>query len=63
MAMTMTKRIRKLCPNCGSPHMEARATALWDEDEQDWVVNDVSANYLCIECGEEPDEYRVETIT
>ncbi len=58
----MTKRMRKLCPQCGADAVERDALACWSEPEQRWELQCEFDNMSCGECGAEFKVAREETI-
>jgi hypothetical protein len=42
--------IRKMCSGCGSTNVQWDATASWDEDKQEFVLDDVCDNTWCTNC-------------
>lgn len=51
--MTTEKKLRMVCPECGSTGVVRDAYAEWDEEEQDWVLLAVYDHAACNECGKD----------
>lgn len=43
-------KIRKVCSTCGSDLVVCDAWAAWDEESQEWVLDDVFQYEFCIAC-------------
>jgi len=43
-------KIRKVCGTCGSDEVTKDAWAVWDENEQDWVLDNVFDYEYCMNC-------------
>ena len=59
--MKMSK-IRKKCINCGSTHISKDAWVYWDEDKQEWMINDIFDDIYCFDCQTTSKEYKEEEI-
>lgn len=47
----MSDKIRKVCSECGGVNVLADAFAEWDEEKQEWVLQDVfDKNSFCTDC-------------
>lgn len=42
--------IRKVCKHCGSTGVRVDAWAIWDEDAQEWVLDNVFDYEYCVAC-------------
>lgn len=46
-------KIRKICNNCGSANVVTDAWACWDEDAQEWVLDEVFEYEYCCNCEQD----------
>jgi hypothetical protein len=53
MATEEPKKYLYVCSYCGTDNVTSDATAEWDFEKQDWVLNDVNDYSYCGECGDE----------
>lgn len=51
----MTK-LRPKCTACGSSDVLKDAFAVWDEENQEWVLSSTYDNNFCSDCGTSSDE-------
>ena len=52
-----------VCPECGSNDIGLEATAIWDMDAQDWVLNSTfDSNGYCRECGADDFDPELRTV-
>ncbi len=57
------KRVRLLCPSCGSAGVVRDTTSYWDEDAQEWRMSEPCADTMyCADCGFEFREAREEIL-
>jgi len=50
MAQSSSPTNRKLCNHCGGDRIIADANAVWDVNQQCWVLDDVFDDYFCSDC-------------
>lgn len=43
-------KIRKICSTCGSANVVKDAWSIWDEDAQEWVLDNVFDYEYCTDC-------------
>lgn len=43
-------KIRKVCHHCGGTNVVVDAWATWDEDAQEWVLDNVFDYEYCTDC-------------
>lgn len=55
-------KILKKCKNCGSENISIDTWAMWDVDQQAWVINDIFEGYFCFDCCRENEEILEEII-
>lgn len=56
------KRIRMICPKCGSAEVLRDAYASWDEDAQAWALSATFDDFTCGGCGSQwikPEEEEI----
>lgn len=39
------------CPECGSSEIRADAYAAWDDENQEWMLQNTHESYFCDGCG------------
>lgn len=49
------RRVKIVCPHCGSDNVSKDSSALWDVDAQAWTFGDVQDCETCQDCGAEGD--------
>lgn len=47
------KRIKYVCPNCGSDYVFSDASAIWNTDSQQWELYVIYDNSYCEGCNTE----------
>lgn len=53
MSKAAPKRIKIVCPECGSDNVSRDATAHWCIETQEWELSSVQDQGYCEDCGEE----------
>lgn len=51
--------VKYTCPHCGSDEILRDAFAIWDIDQQQWVLDSTYDDFMCNGCGNSinsPDE-------
>lgn len=46
----MTKKLKKICDECGSTDVRIDAWASWNEDTQEWELAETYENPFCMDC-------------
>ena len=51
------KTPKYLCPHCGSEDIVADASAIWDQEQEKWILDMIFETGYCLSCENDIDIY------